>query len=162
MAIRHVMTGAALMILSGCAGPRQESSATHLHAYDGPIASRHAGLVVEVTQGSGLDTGVMSYRPPDGETCKGRWQLISGKFGEMKTTMPNRGERHTINEDGGISSGGTGSGTFVSHGKKGSLGEGHGTCSDGATFEFAFKSNGHQARGALKDSHGNIFRMVLR
>lgn len=162
MAIRYLLIGAAVMMIAGCTGPRQVSNTTQLHAYDGPIASRHAGSVIEVTTGSGLDTGMMSYRLPDGETCNGRWQLISGKFGEMKGTTPNRGERHTINEDGGISGGGTGSGAFVSHGKKGSLGEGRGACSDGATFEFAFKSNGHQARGALKDSNGNIFRMVLR
>lgn len=153
MRTQHLIGGIAALALAGCAG-----DPIKLHALEGPLAAANPGLVLGARNEGGGNTGRFSYVLPDGATCNGQWQRVSNVL-KRRDALP-------VKNDGMVQSHGSikalGEGNTIAHRARKAAIEGSGTCSTGATFEFASVADGHSGRGALRDSNGNIFRITMR
>lgn len=154
MKVQHLIAAMMVLTLAGCGG----AAPVKLHAFDGPIAAANPGLILPArTQGEG-NTGKFSYVLPDGATCDGKWQRVSNVMKARDgLSVPDNG---MVQSHGGIKAAGEGN-TLANRNRQTGI-EGAGTCSSGATFEFASYADGYRGRGALRDSNGNIFKIVLR
>jgi hypothetical protein len=139
--------------LAGCAGPPIK-----LHAYVGPLAATNPELVLPARNEGDGNTGKLSYALPDGTTCSGPWKRVSNIL-VRRDALP-VDDDGMVQSHGGINTPGEGN-TLANRARKAGI-EGKGTCSSGATFEFASFADGYSGRGALRDSNGNIFRITLR
>jgi hypothetical protein len=153
MRVQHLIAGLVALALTGCGG-----DPIKLHAYEGPIAAANPGLVIAVRNEGAGNIGKMSYVLPDGASCNGQWHRVSNLL-QRRDALSVRDDG-MVQSHGGIRAAGEG-GTLANRARRAGI-EGRGTCSSGATFEFASFADGYSARGALRDSNGNIFRIVLR
>jgi hypothetical protein len=135
---------------------------TELHVQDGPLAESHPELVITLaSKRSNNNDGSIKYVLPDGAACSGAWALTKGRAPtktSVNTAMYARGSGW-VAKDGSISETGDG-GTRVDHGNRLGFAVGTGDCNDGTTFRFSFMADGLHAKGALRDSRGNLFRLV--
>jgi hypothetical protein len=151
------------MALSSCSGFIR-GAVTELQLHEGPLVVANPALVVPITSKYKNNDGSIKYTLPDGATCAGAWSLSSGRSpaSSIKINPANlTSGSGWVAKDGYIAPTGDG-GTRVNHGNRLGRGMGTGECSNGATFRFAFVANGIIAKGALRDSHGNLFRFVRR
>lgn len=141
--------------LAGCSAIHG-SAPVKLHAYDGPLATTSPDLVIDAVSTGDANDGTFSYALPDGATCRGTWMRTTNVV-KPEAFLPDGG---MIAKHGGIRA--LSEGNTISNKARNAEILGAGNCSNGATFMFASVANGYQGRGALKDSNGNIFKIVLR
>jgi hypothetical protein len=153
MRTQHLIGGIVALALAGCAG-----DPIKLHALEGPIAAANPGLILGARNEGGGNTGRFSYVLPGGATCSGQWQRVSNLL-KQRDALPVR-DHGMVQSHGGIRAAGEGN-ALANRARKAAI-EGRGTCSSGATFEFASYADGHSGRGALRDSNGNIFKITMR
>lgn len=159
MKVHRLFAGVAITtlvttMLAGCSAGANVA----LHPLEGPVAAANPGFVIKaVSTGLGND-GTLSFALPDGGACKGTWARTTNRVQQDPELLPDSG---TVTRHGSVKS--VSEAGVIDHGRnKGAHILGDGTCSNGATFEFASIANGFQGRGALRDSNGNIFKIVLR
>lgn len=143
MNVRYVVSGLALL-LAGC------TAGGNLRVYPtaGPIAAANPGIVLKGrTVGRGND-GEISFTLPDGTTCVGLWFVTSEDLKRRRTSL--RGERGPQPFDS--------MGARTEH--PAASGAGGGTCTNGATFDMAFKADGNRGRAQAEDSHGNLYKII--
>jgi hypothetical protein len=149
MRLRFLFTGIVSILLAGCGTPPLK-----LIAHEGPMAQANPDLVIPaVTHGQG-NIGTLAFEYPN-SSCNGKWERISHRVAEG--LFRDMGD---VTHHGGVV--GMGEGNTVLHGDSKAQIVGAGDCSDGTTFVFFSVANGFKARGALKDSNGNMFVMMLR
>jgi hypothetical protein len=107
------------------------------------------------------NAGTLSYELPNGAACEGTWSLLTNQTKVSPGTLASLGAGSGRLENGG-SMASPEEGGRVFHALRGSQIAGTGVCNNGETFEFASIANGSSGRGALRDSQGNIFRIILR
>ena len=150
MKIRLLSVGVMALSLSGCAGPPVQ-----MHAFEGPIAAANPGLVIKAASHGQGNVGTLAYALPDGAACSGKWERITHKT--ATGLLPDNG---MVVKHGGVQS--LGEGGMIFHAGNNAQIAGNGKCSDGTTFVWVSVANGYKARGALKDSNGNMFKIILR
>lgn len=164
MVSRLLVVGLCAATLMGCSGSRGlivTGTRVGLHAFDGPIAEVSPGLVIKAVSRGQSNDGTLSYEIPGGATCEGKWSLMTKRTSTSNATLSTLGPGSGRLEKGGSIAPPDDGGRVV-HASRGAEIYGLGQCSDGATFEFTSIANGSRGRGALRDSHGNIFQIVLR
>jgi hypothetical protein len=146
---RFLCAGVVSIILAGCAPPAK------LQIHSGPMAETNPGLVIPYRSSGQGNIGSVSFTYPGNAACEGKWERISKRVSAGLFRDAGDVTRH-----GGVT--GMGEGNVVLHAGGNAQIVGAGDCSDGTSFVFFSVANGYKGRGALKDSHGNMFTMMLR
>jgi hypothetical protein len=145
---RLLLAGFMAMTLAACESP------SHLHVHSGPMAETNPGLVIPYRSSGQGNIGSVSFAYPNA-TCNGKWERITKRV--SADLLRDSGD---VTWHGGVT--GMGEGNTVLHTGDNAQILGAGECSDGTSFVFFTIANGYKGRGALKDSRGNMFTMLLR
>jgi hypothetical protein len=145
---RFLCAGVMSITLAGCTPPLK------LHVHSGPMAETNPGLIIPVhSEGQG-NIGSVSFDFPDSK-CEAKWERITKRV--SADLLRDSGD---VTWHGRVT--GAGEGNTVLHSGDNAQILGAGDCSDGTSFVFFTVANGYKGRGALKDSRGNMFTMMLR